>query len=156
MARIKSLTEKFTSVFSNVDQNPVFTIPLRKGKTRVITDNELDEWKKNYPDMDVAKKFGISLLGIKLTLIDKRPNVELIAISKVGLIMRSKNKAMPVEMDPIAKVPGITMWLSSMRYWRKKMETNEKKAFFASLAVIAETVNRKISPSFDESVIGRV
>ncbi|HEY2567204.1 MAG TPA: DUF6475 domain-containing protein [Candidatus Aquirickettsiella sp.] len=26
------------------------------------------------------------------------------------------------------------------------METNEKKAFFASLAVIAETVNRKISP----------
>src|SRR5436190_1052024 len=32
-----------------------------------------------------------------------------------------------------------------MRCWRKIMEVNQKQAFFASLAVIAETVNRKVS-----------
>jgi hypothetical protein len=34
----------------------VFTVPLRQGKPRMITEIELDEWQKNYPGVDVRQE----------------------------------------------------------------------------------------------------
>lgn len=54
----KDAEEKSKNIISLVKKtDPVtFTVPLRQGKTRVITDNELDEWQKNYLGVDVRQE----------------------------------------------------------------------------------------------------
>ncbi|TLY46936.1 MAG: hypothetical protein E6K54_07740 [Gammaproteobacteria bacterium] len=34
----------------------MFTVPLRQTKTRIITEAELDEWQKNYPEVNVRQE----------------------------------------------------------------------------------------------------
>ncbi|MDQ8039618.1 MAG: hypothetical protein REH83_04350 [Rickettsiella sp.] len=48
--------EKANSLVVKKIEPVVFTVPLRQGKTRSITENELADWQKNYPGIDVRQE----------------------------------------------------------------------------------------------------